>query len=736
MAIHPAPEKSPSGAPAPELGPGPVATPRCVPVEDTYTSWQRQGPPSPPAAGLPDGGRLLRALRRRWLVALMCGLLAAGAAAAALQALMPVRYIATASLQIAASKPTLLRDPRDSRNDFLTFMKTQAARIKNRDVLLKALSVEEVRQLPLISTMSDTSAVLRWLEEELKVEHLDGGEFLMLSLSGEDGDSLVTLVNAIARAYLHIVTTREGSERKERVHKMEMLAQAAREKLAEKIALRQGIYKDLGVSDPGVAAQKQHNLTVQLHDAQKQLLQAEYLLEKARSKLQAHQAIRRTVDPRDVTETMLRQRLEADPVLKETIVLMQATHKLILRMEAEGHPPQEASLVIAKRKYEALRQEVETTCANLRQEVLEAAWKRAEEEYQFTAHSLRSEIIPLENQARKWQERLESLTRELAAHNQATARADLLNVEIEQDERQLAAMQDKLKDFRVEEESEQRVSLAQEATCQPTDGRRRWFILGGGPLAAFAGVVLAIGWMEGRRRRIYGAEEITQELGLRLLGQAPGRKQSWWKGVLPSKQGRIRQMQEALDGIRPLLLRIAQRERWKVFLVCSPSRKEGRTTIAVQLALSCARAGKRTLLVDGDLGNPACHRHLEQTLTPGLSEALKQTVTTARVIRATTAHDKLSFLPAGRGDARGVEALAGDELPRALAMWRSRFDVVIIDTPATAEAAHALQIGQHADAAIMVARQDWSSVVAVGNLRQRLSALGIQIAGGVMVEAG
>ena len=61
----------------------------------------------------------------------------------------------------------------------------------------------------------------------------------------------------------------------------------------------------------------------------------------------------------------------------------------------------------------------------------------------------------------------------------------------------------------------------------------------------------------------------------------------------------------------------------KVILVTSADEHEGKTTVASHLAASLARAGRRTLLVDGDLRKPAIHQLFDMPLSAGVCEVLR-----------------------------------------------------------------------------------------------------------------
>src|SRR5947209_20602202 len=86
-------------------------------------------PPPPAVVGGPDALTLLKALRRRWVLATSLGVTAALVALAVAYSLSPVKYSAFASVRIAFTQPTI--KDHQQKLDFPTTVKTEAARIKN-----------------------------------------------------------------------------------------------------------------------------------------------------------------------------------------------------------------------------------------------------------------------------------------------------------------------------------------------------------------------------------------------------------------------------------------------------------------------------------------------------------------------------------------------------------------------------------------------------------------------------
>src|SRR5437868_13185805 len=99
-------------------------------------------PPEPPDEALtppevlsaaPDLSGLLKALRRRWILAVSVGTICALAAGTAARLLVPTKYTARALLDVASNPPKIIFSTNENRVDpFQTFQRKQAALIKSR----------------------------------------------------------------------------------------------------------------------------------------------------------------------------------------------------------------------------------------------------------------------------------------------------------------------------------------------------------------------------------------------------------------------------------------------------------------------------------------------------------------------------------------------------------------------------------------------------------------------------
>lgn len=162
------------------------------------------------------------------------------------------------------------------------------------------------------------------------------------------------------------------------------------------------------------------------------------------------------------------------------------------------------------------------------------------------------------------------------------------------------------------------------------------------------------------------------------------------------------------ESINKLAGRVARRMHHgeKVLMVTSLLENEGKSTVAVNLALSMARKGKRVLLIDCDLRKPACSVILGSSLkTFGTAEVLTGEASLQNCVRKLD-NSGLYLLSARKSLRTATDlvssAAAGDMLRKAAAA----FDFVVVDTPPMSMAPDAECLSEYADAALMVVRQN------------------------------
>ena len=170
-------------------------------------------------------------------------------------------------------------------------------------------------------------------------------------------------------------------------------------------------------------------------------------------------------------------------------------------------------------------------------------------------------------------------------------------------------------------------------------------------------------------------------------------------------------------------------EQGKVLMVTSLLENEGKSTVAVNLALAMERKHKRVLLIDCDLRKPACHAVLEQKLFgSGLKDVLQgKAPLSESVLRYKKTN--LHLLLSGPGDRKTGDLLTSERMTALLEWARKNFDFVVLDLPPMNAASDAEGMAGLADACLLVVRQNMAVAPvlnkAIGSLEgQKATLLG------------
>ena len=189
---------------------------------------------------------------------------------------------------------------------------------------------------------------------------------------------------------------------------------------------------------------------------------------------------------------------------------------------------------------------------------------------------------------------------------------------------------------------------------------------------------------------------------------------------------------EHLRGLRgQLMLRWFENDaRHGALAIVSPGRGEGRTYIAANLAVLFSQLGKRTLLVDADMRRPRLHRIFGLAGRVGLSAMLAGRAGN-EAISLIESLPNLALLPAGVVPPNPQELLERTVFSGLLESWRSKYEVILLDTPAASSCADAGTVAARCGAALMLACRDRSSMPQVARLADNLRQFGVTIVGSV-----
>jgi len=165
-------------------------------------------------------------------------------------------------------------------------------------------------------------------------------------------------------------------------------------------------------------------------------------------------------------------------------------------------------------------------------------------------------------------------------------------------------------------------------------------------------------------------------------------------------------MSEAFRSLRTALLLSRPDHPPQVILVSSALPREGKTTVAANLAVTLAQLGDKTIIVDADLRKPGVGRllNLGTGRYAGLSSYLAGVSTLDLVTVPHPLIPNLSAIPTGPLPPNPADLLASHRLSEAIAELRNKYKFVVIDSPPVMAATDAVILSVQVDGVLLVVR--------------------------------
>ncbi len=195
-------------------------------------------------------------------------------------------------------------------------------------------------------------------------------------------------------------------------------------------------------------------------------------------------------------------------------------------------------------------------------------------------------------------------------------------------------------------------------------------------------------------------------------------------------------------------LRYGRSEPVRSVLVTSSRAKQGKTTVAWNLAVAAAYSGVSVILVDADLRRSSMASRYDLLPFPGLAEVLRGVVAAEtgaiQSVKLTPERSgqnghgslnghspRMSVLVAGAAPPDPSALLQSPRMPELLGSLRQHYDLVVVDTPPVAQVADAIALLRLVDGVLVVASISSTSGPEAERLRDQLQALDAQVLGAV-----
>ena len=253
-----------------------------------------------------------------------------------------------------------------------------------------------------------------------------------------------------------------------------------------------------------------------------------------------------------------------------------------------------------------------------------------------------------------------------------------------------------------------------------------------------AGAVVSIFFLfvyASTRKTVRREEDLKNYLSIAYLGSVPkshGKRRKSKKTVLLDGKGNTTVLRESFRTIRTRVTKNAEENGIKSLIVTSAISDEGKTTVAVNLAISLAKKGKKVALLDGDLRHPSVALSMGiRTKKYGIADVLNKK-TDLKSVMLRYGEYELDILPGKEMVKNPTELIGNGYLERLLKVLRKNYDYVIVDTPPCGMLSDASAIARMTDGAVMVVRQDSARIDRILNGVENIADTGVNLIGYVL----
>lgn len=712
-------------------------------IENAPGALVMYSPESMPVASTPDapdegdmlGMRdLVDAWRHWWWLAVPAGVLLAAIAGAAVWVLFKPTYQAAAWVQIEDRRP-YVAFPTSTDNESKLFVETQVELIRSPLVLSRVLSQPEIARLPEVRAAAD--GAFDWLSKQVQVKSVGRSELFQIIFSGQHAEHSAEIANAVAEKYLELQSETAArhadkiirllvEEKDRRENELEQMQQRVR-RLAEGVTgqvVPPGAHSVVMVRDPLTAISEE----LASVEVERQFLEADL------------EALRQTASEEQSTtpvpESLLDKAVEERPEVQQLVAgLAEQREKLAHYLRTSARGANDPGVVRLKRSIAAN----EETLKKARQDLRETARTELRDQLQ----SGRRDQVERAEASLKNQRLLEKLLKErLAKQREQLQGASGRSVELELARNELSRAEavferiaERIVALRTEQRAPPRVTLLERASppAQPT--KMPYSKLA---IACLSGFMLPLGLAivaERRLRRIADPRQILRETSLAVVGEITTLPT---RSLVPSRRSRDRfarhcgTFQESIETLGTNLVLWGQLRQLQVIMVASAASREGKTSLAAQLAISLSSSCQEpTLLIDADLRAPDLHRRFEAPLAPGVVEVLSGVVPLEdAIVRDLASH--LHLLPAGKLNQSPQGLLGKGALRTLLDTLRPSYRFIVVDAPPVLAASEALFIAREADGTLLCTMRDVSRGGQVKLACERLRAAGVRPLGAVL----
>ena len=727
------------------MTPIPPPPARRTPVDGSNPSLHVRDAVRPSSSGenLISHTFLLWVLRQWWAIVVPAGLVLAASAAALVMYFYTPKYEATALLMIEDVSPFVAYSASATGNQSQRYVQTQLELLRSSVVLEPVLSRAEIAALGELAGQEERVAHLR---ARMSIRQIGGSELYYVGYTSPSPEAAASVVNAVIAEYMNIHSGDEF-QRSQRV--IEILEEERRRRALEVDRLRKRVVdlaKDVTGRNPFGNEVTDFNRALSPVGALFQsLTEADVEQEVRKAEMQSLIDTPALSQDRMESSGLLDLEIENQNAIRERQKeisdlesRMEDVKREVIRFKKDPQWESNPAYVAFKEEWTQRQQELVEAKRKVRETVLAQRKEKLSSEREQQIDKIKRELESMEARKQLLSKRFAEQVNELQSGGAMGVELEFARAELEREEKVFEMIASRKLALQTELRAPARVQLRQKANIptvpvEPIPYKLLLIACSGAFFAPFGLAILR----EITVRRISDVEQLAHETGLRVLGEVAALPVRYVAVSPRQLSGRLRRdtyiFAESINSLRTNLALAEGLANQQVLAVTSAAPSEGKTSVAVSLAMSISNATEQpTLIIDGDMRSPVVASMLKTKSQPGLFEVLSNKCQLDEAIQRVGQNEHLYVIPGGRATRSTHSVIGMAEMKQLLDQLRARFSAIVIDTPPILGASESLVLAKAADAVLFCSLRDVSKAKQVRLAIERLEHANVNIAGAVL----